>query len=562
MNIGQQIGPYHIESLLGVGGMAEVYKAHNTTLQRHEALKALKAQLASDHSFVERFLNEARTVVKLEHPHIAAIYSFSEVDAPQPYFTMELVESGDLSDVIAARAPMSLDEALPILEQIASALDYAHAQGVLHRDIKPGNVLMKPNGQGGWDTKVVDFGIAKAVEEVGGTRLTRTGMIIGTPEYMSPEQGGSGAKVGAATDQYALGVIAYEMLCGVPPFKAQGDPSPISLIMQHVRDEPRAPIAHNTSLSKAPNNAILKALAKVPEQRFVSCREFMKSLGGTEVVVPPEFGDRSEDIPEKKWSPMPLLIGVGILAGVGLMAFGVVQNNTSTGPEQSSVPSVTPASTSEEITPVSAASNIEVPDLVGKTEKQAREIIEAKSLTANIVTGFSEAFSRQQVMSQYPQVGTSVTKGSSVTIRISVGAENNPVEIAPVPASAQITESQVSQVIADWLNSQNTGDFSVYSSLYAAEFLGVKRTNSGKHIEFGRRSWLADRSKMFGSGKDLNVSIDNRRVQIDGSSAVVNFDQYFRTNRYGDWGPKVIKIKATGAGAQIFYEEMISSQPL
>ena len=323
MNIGEQIGPYRIDVMLGRGGMAEVYKAFQTDLHRAEALKALPPQMSFDRSFVERFLNEARIAASLQHPHIAAIYAVSEADAPQPYFTMELIESGDLSDFIAARAPMMLEEAQPILAQIASALDYAHAQGVLHRDIKPGNILLKPDGSGGWDTKVVDFGIARAQEDAGGTRLTKTGMIIGTPEYMSPEQGGSGAKVDARTDQYALGIVAYEMLCGTPPFKAQSDTSPISLIMQHVRDEPRAPIAHNTSLSKAANNAILKALAKEPEQRFSSCAEFAETLAGSKVVAPPVLPHENSPARAKKFPLVPTLIGASALAGVGLIAFGL-----------------------------------------------------------------------------------------------------------------------------------------------------------------------------------------------------------------------------------------------
>ena len=365
MEIGQQIGSYRIDVLLGRGGMAEVYKAHHTDLHRFDALKALLPQMTADRTFVERFLNEARTIAKLEHPHIATIYTVSKADAEQPYFTMELVESGDLSDVIAARAPMSLDEALPILEQIASALDYAHSQGVLHRDIKPGNVLMKPNGQGGWDAKVTDFGIAKAAEESGDTRLTKTGMIIGTPEYMSPEQGGSGAKVGAATDQYALGIVAYEMLCGTPPFKAQSDTSPISLIMQHVRDEPRAPITHNTSLSKAANNAILKALAKEPEQRFSSCGEFVRVLSGDVVVKPPSIKKARQTV--RQSSPgLPMALGALLFAGCGLAGYGFWQSQENI----KAVPGVTPTATeiATEV-PVPTVDEVTMPDVVGNQRR-------------------------------------------------------------------------------------------------------------------------------------------------------------------------------------------------
>ena len=338
MKIGDKIGPYRMDALLGRGGMAEVFKVHHDGLHRFEALKTLPPQMTFDKTFVERFLNEARTAANLQHPHIAAIYSVSAADAPQPYFTMELIESGDLADFIAEHPRLSLEEAAPILTQIALALDYAHGQGVIHRDIKPGNIMLKVSGRGGFDTKVVDFGIAKAAEEASGTRLTRTGMIIGTPEYMSPEQGGSGAKVGAATDQYALGVIAYEMLCGVPPFKAQSDTSPITIIMNHVRDEPRAPIVHNPQLSKAANNAILKALAKQPEDRFDSCGEFADALTGSKVVALPVWNEKKpmrQSVATPRRAPSGVLLAgllIVALAG-GAWFFGPGQTISKSGYE-------------------------------------------------------------------------------------------------------------------------------------------------------------------------------------------------------------------------------------
>ncbi len=273
MNTENTIGPYRIDGLIGQGGMAAVYRAWHTGLHRHEALKLLPPQMTLDHSFVERFLTEARTAARLHHPHIATIHTVSEAQAPQPYFTMELVEGGDLADLLQRRDRLSLPEALPILRQVAAALDYAHAQGVIHRDVKPANVLLQEDGHQGWIVKIVDFGIARA-HEGGGARLTKAGMIVGTPEYMAPEQGGSGESVGPPSDQYSLAAVAYEMLCGQPPFPMGADGTAMTVILRHLRDAPPPP----PGLTGVAGQSLLRALAKSPLDRFGSCTQFVEAL--------------------------------------------------------------------------------------------------------------------------------------------------------------------------------------------------------------------------------------------------------------------------------------------
>ncbi len=280
MQIGEHIGPYEVLGLLGQGGMAEVYRARHTLLNRDEALKVVPAHMAHDKTFVARFLQEARTAAGLHHPHIATIYAVSDAGAPQPYFAMELVEDGDLDRLIAARRRLAWHEVVPLLQQMAAGLDYAHAHGVIHRDIKPANLLLENNGQGGWNVKVVDFGIARASEDAGGKRLTKTGMIVGTPDYMSPEQAGSGPPVDHRTDIYSLGVVAYEMLCGYTPFGTDPNASAFSIVMKHMQEPPRPPLEAVPGLPAAANNAILKALAKNPAERFASCSQFVAALAG------------------------------------------------------------------------------------------------------------------------------------------------------------------------------------------------------------------------------------------------------------------------------------------
>ena len=343
MQIGTRIGPYEIRQPLGQGGMAQVWKAWHLGLHRFEALKipllrsteavgqtAIGAQIAgmgqdtgdgeeaevqkrnSEQAFIARFLHEARIGASLRHSHIATIYSVSEVDAPEPYFAMELVEGGDLAELIQVRGRLSLGEALPILEAIASALDYAHAQGVIHRDIKPANVLLeaRPHGWSPWSPKVVDFGIAHAaraqdtIPASGGglgvehTWLSQDGGIAGTPEYMSPEQAGSGERVGPGSDIYSLGVVAYEMLCGRPPFAAEQDTSPISVLAQHLSDLPPRPSAWHSDLPPALDDALAWALAKSPSQRPASGAEFVHALRVVAVALA-----NTPKVPASIWAP-------------------------------------------------------------------------------------------------------------------------------------------------------------------------------------------------------------------------------------------------------------------
>lgn len=258
--------------------MAEVFKVWHTGLHRFEAMKSLLPNLGSDTLFVQRFLHEARIAAALSHPHIAAIYNVGPDDAPRPFFTMEFIEGGDLADLFESNGKMSLPQALSLLRPTAEALDYAHARGVVHRDVKPGNILLHTTSRSDWSAKVVDFGIARAQEDQGGTRLTKAGLIVGTPEYMSPEQAGNGQPVDHRTDLYSLGVIAYEMVCGRPPFWAQGNLSSLSVIASHLRDDPPPPRHLEPTLPHSANDAILKALAKNPDDRFSTCAEFIEAL--------------------------------------------------------------------------------------------------------------------------------------------------------------------------------------------------------------------------------------------------------------------------------------------
>lgn len=297
MQAGDRIGQYEVQGLIGRGGMAEVYKAWQTDLQRYEALKVPLAQpgAVENQDMMDRFLREARISANLKHPNIVTIHGVSGDDATQPYFAMEYIEGKDLSDFLKERGKLSLDEALPIIRQIAEALDYAHRKvyfddkgrqkkGIIHRDIKPSNIFLEQDGKGGWKITLMDFGIAKAQEDEGGTHLTKAGTIAGTPEYMSPEQAQSSDLVNNRSDIYSFGIVVYEMLTGNPPFRAEQNTSPISVLLKHAQEEPKPPIQVAPDLSPKANAAILKVLSKKPLDRFDSCAAFVEALAPKEIT--------------------------------------------------------------------------------------------------------------------------------------------------------------------------------------------------------------------------------------------------------------------------------------
>jgi len=268
--IGQTLGGYRILEQIGRGGMATVYKAFQPSLDRNVAIKVLPPYFAEqDDTFLKRFRLEARAVAALRHPNILVVHDYGEQDGTT-FIVMEYVEAGTLTDRLGR--PMPLPEIEVLLRQVAASLAYAHEKGVIHRDVKPSNILLpKPE----WPL-LTDFGLAKIV---GGTHLTQTGAIAGTPAYMSPEQG-RGDTLDHRTDIYSLGIVLYEMATGVVPFKAE---TPMAVIVKHIIEPLLLPRAVNPELPEAVERVILKALAKDPQDRFSNANEmadaFTSALG-------------------------------------------------------------------------------------------------------------------------------------------------------------------------------------------------------------------------------------------------------------------------------------------
>lgn len=265
--IDQRLGKYLVREEVGHGTMGTVYRGYDAALQRHVAIKVLDFHRSREPEFVERFLREARTAARLRHPGIVTVHDVGQ-EGSRYYFVMEFLEGPSLREYMRQRSPLPSAEALALLRQLAAALDYAHGQGVVHRDVKPANVMIVSGGR----AVLTDFSIVKAASD---TQLTGTGVALGTPAYMAPEQASEG-QVTAATDLYALAVIAYEMLGGHPPFQAE---STLALLYRIVHEPPVALSQYRPDLPLTVSGVLTQALAKNPRQRYPSGGAFVAALG-------------------------------------------------------------------------------------------------------------------------------------------------------------------------------------------------------------------------------------------------------------------------------------------
>lgn len=279
--VGRRLGKYEIRAEVGRGGMGTVYLAHDPLLQRRVAVKVLAPHVAGEPDLIERFGREARAAARLKHPNIVTIYDVGQ-EGSTYYFVMEYVDGPSLARALAQRGPMSPGGALRLLRPLASALDYAHSQGLVHRDVKPGNILLDPHGE----PALGDFGIARAAQD---SRLTTTGTLVGTPEYMSPEQA-RGDEVDHRTDLYSLAIVAYEMLGGRSPFAGS---TPHGVLYRQVHEAPpplRQPRAGEPAWPAAIDAVLQKALAKEPRQRYETAGAFVEALAGALGAAQPAAG--------------------------------------------------------------------------------------------------------------------------------------------------------------------------------------------------------------------------------------------------------------------------------
>ena len=269
-------GRYEIRSLIGRGGMAEVRLGFDTRLSHIVAIKMLRTDLARDSIFQTRFRREAQAAASLNHPNIVAVYDTGEevVTTPDgsgvsvPYIVMEYVEGHTVKDLLADGTPVPIDEAVEIVSGVLSALEYSHSQSLVHRDIKPGNIMLTTDGK----VKVMDFGIARALTDSQAT-MTQTNAVVGTAQYLSPEQA-RGEQVDARSDLYSTGIVLFELLTGRPPFK--GD-SAVAVAYQHVSSTPPLPSSITPDIPESLDRVVMKCLAKDREDRYSSAASMLLS---------------------------------------------------------------------------------------------------------------------------------------------------------------------------------------------------------------------------------------------------------------------------------------------
>ncbi|WP_027660727.1 Stk1 family PASTA domain-containing Ser/Thr kinase [Salinispora fenicalii] len=358
-------GRYQVGELIGYGGMAEVHRGRDLRLGRDVAIKMLRADLARDATFQMRFRREAQNAASLNHPAIVAVYDTGEEQAPTgetlPFIVMEFVGGRTLKEVLGGEGRLQPRRALEICADMCAALEFSHRHSIIHRDIKPGNVMLTQTGQ----VKVMDFGIARALAS-GATTMTQTSAVIGTAQYLSPEQA-RGESVDARSDVYAAGCVLFELLCGHPPFV--GD-SPVSVAYQHVREAPPTPSDLNPEVPPAVDAIILKALSKNPLNRYQSAGEMradlLRAAAGRPVMATPVLreeettqlapagagypaaapGPRTQQIPARVGGPRRrrtsswLIAAFATLAVLAVVALAVNLLQPSE-PEQATVPQVT-----------------------------------------------------------------------------------------------------------------------------------------------------------------------------------------------------------------------------
>jgi eukaryotic-like serine/threonine-protein kinase len=318
--VGEKIaGRYEVEELVGHGGMSSVYKAHDSLLERNVALKVLHEQYNTDEDFVERFKREARSVAQLQHPNIVTVIDRGEAEGRQ-YIVFEYIDGENLKELVVRKGRLDVREALEIALEVARGLAFAHENGIIHRDVKPQNVLLNGDGK----AKVTDFGIARSLDVDG---MTQTGTVLGTSNYIAPEQA-SGNRVDAHSDVYALGAVLYELLAGEVPFPGE---SFVAVAMKHVHEPPPNLLDVRKEVPLRVAAAVDRALEKDPEQRFPTMAEFAGELEACLAELQEdEVGDPTMVIPTRRRRPRrqvsrwPIVVGLLALLAIAAIVVGLI----------------------------------------------------------------------------------------------------------------------------------------------------------------------------------------------------------------------------------------------
>ena len=400
MQIGQIIKErYEITQLLGEGGMSYVYKAIDKQLQRTVAIKTLKPNYVEQEKFVERFKREAQTAANLNHPNIVQIFDWGIGD--EPFFVMEYIEGNTLTSIIANKRTISMNDILFIGAQVSSGLQAAHSKGLVHRDIKPGNIMITPEGK----VKVTDFGIVSLQNEE--SDITKTGSILGTASYISPEQA-QGKPVSKESDLYSLGTVLYELITGRPPF--EGD-TPIATATKHITEKPEKLSTYRANIPKGIENAVLKLLHKYPKDRFKNAEDLRAVLLQQKtqlqaIQTQENLVDLTSPKIKYRFTLPALIISLSIVVGTIWTLTRIFDGLPVDGGTQVVV---------------------EVPDLTGSSQTEALNDLQSLGFKVGIENSAHPDVPEGSVIRTQPPANTSTNPDTLVTIIVSVGPEAYPI---------------------------------------------------------------------------------------------------------------------------------------
>ncbi len=545
-------GRYKIIGKIGSGGMADVFQAEDIELGRKVAVKVLHTQFAQDENFIARFKREAQSAARLTHPNIVSIYDVGQEDGTY-FIVMEYVAGTTLKQIIQRDAPLPTDKIIHIATQIGNAMEFAHTHEIIHRDIKPQNVIITESGE----IKVTDFGIARLGSS---STMTRTGAILGTAHYISPEQA-QGGIVGPTSDIYSLGVVMYEMATGELPFRGE---NPVAVALKHINDTALPPKSVFNGIPDSLEAIIMKAMSKNPQDRYASAKEMnedlQRALDGqpikimaTSPVTSKEPNDVSQTMissqplqqngprKKKKWVTPVIIIGLFLLGlSSGALAYYFLTPKTIVVPDLKNKTlseaqrivekadlklKIDKEVYNEKVKPGQIISQdpdagekirkggtikvvlskglqtIKVPNLIGKTEDEARGLLKKAGLVmGNIESTYSDTAKENTIVSQSPKSDVKVEKGSTVDVTISRGSES-----LDVPEVVGKTESEAKSIL------ENVGFF-------VSSFEDYSTTVAVNHVI--RQSPEAGAKASAGSTITIAISKGPEQVTLDGAEII------------------------------------------
>ncbi|MGK8554528.1 Stk1 family PASTA domain-containing Ser/Thr kinase [Nocardia gipuzkoensis] len=535
---------YELGEIIGFGGMSEVHKARDIRLSRDVAIKVLRADLARDPTFYLRFKREAQNAAALNHPAIVAVYDTGEAEVdggPLPYIVMEYVDGDTLRDIVRGKGPLPPRRAMEIVADVCAALDFSHKAGIVHRDMKPANIMINRSGA----VKVMDFGIARAIAD-SSNPMTQTAAVIGTAQYLSPEQA-RGETVDARSDVYSVGCVLFEILTGEPPFT--GD-SPIAVAYQHVREDPRLPSHVFPGVPRELDSVVLKAMSKNPANRYQTAAEMradlIRVLGGQKPSAPMVMTDEDRSSFMSSDEPAP-------------RSYRTIERDDDTAEQESADPdgqrrtayialgaaaaiAVVFALFWVLIGPGSRPDQVAVPDLANKSAQQAQDALQKLGFTVAIQQKPDGKVATGNVIATQPLGGSRIDEGSTVTVQVSSG----PAQVQ-VPRLDGLTQQEAEQKLNSIGLQMDPNVDRKPSSIQDTDKVIGTEPAAGSRVDAGRTIVI-----VIGGGPEkvrvpnvIGQSIDVAQPNIEGANFKVQIQEVASSQPKGE----VVATKPSGGSS-------------